>query len=157
MNWFGNLRISRKLLVAFSGLSFLVALLGGLALKEIKSIDAASNDLSDSWMPSIDVVREIQYELSAQRTAMYQTITSSEAKDIENYAARGDMYAKRLVANLAKYKDLISSPEERQSFEALAAGYADFSNIIKEIIDLARKNQDAKALELGTGPARDIP
>ncbi len=156
MNWFGNLRISRKLLVAFSGLSFLVALLGGLALKEIKSIDAASNDLSDNWMPGINVVRAIQYELQAQRTVLYQTIMASEPQEIERFVNRIGEFEKRVDASLKQYASLISSPEERQTYEALDSSYKAFSTVRGSILELARKNEDAKALEATTGPARDI-
>jgi methyl-accepting chemotaxis protein len=156
MKKFDDLRTSRKLFLVFSGLCLLVALLGGLALKEIKAIDTASDDLSDNWLPSINLVRKVQFETTAQRTVIYQAIMATEAKDVQRFVDRFGELHTGISADLDRYKGLISSAEERQGFDELAADYGAFVKISEEIFALARTNQDDKALEMSVGPAREV-
>ncbi|SBV93495.1 Methyl-accepting chemotaxis sensory transducer [uncultured Alphaproteobacteria bacterium] len=156
MVWFENLRLSRKLLVAFAAVVTLVAVLGGMSLLELRRLGAAADDLARNWMPSVNAARKLQYEMQAQRTVLYQLITSTEADDIARFSDRIDMYERRIGASLDAVKALAASAEEAAVVEALTARRGEFARLQERIVALAKANRDAEALEITSGPARDL-
>jgi hypothetical protein len=79
MNWFQNLRVSRKLLGIFGMMLALVLALGGIALREVGALGSAADDLSGNWLPSVDAARKIQVSLILQRATIYQTVAFDDA------------------------------------------------------------------------------
>jgi methyl-accepting chemotaxis protein len=156
MGWFANLRLSRKLLSVFSVIILLVVSLGGISLLEISKLGQATDDLAKNWMPSVNAARKAQYEMQAQRTVLYQLITSDSAEDIAKFAERIEMYDKRIAASLAESKQLSSSPAEAQLVADVVAMRGDFDKLMVQILALAKANKDAEALVITSGPAREL-
>ena len=156
MSWFENLRLSRKLLSAFSVIVLLVASLGGISLWEIGKLGNATNDLAKNWMPSVNAARKMQYEMQAQRTVLYQLITSETQADIAKFLERIEMYDTRIAASLANSAKLASSADERQLVGEITKMRGEFDTLMVQILALAKANKDAEALVITSGPARDL-
>jgi methyl-accepting chemotaxis protein len=155
MNWFLNIKVSKKLFGIFGMILILVASLGSVSLLEIHQIDQASDELSDNWMPSLGLARVMQYEVQAQRTTLYQMLLAKNDVEKSQFAARGEDQEKRILKDLDEYKRLIVSPEEKRLYDSLPASFAAFSANRREIADLVRRNESEKALELTVGVARE--
>ena len=80
-SYYENLRLSRKLMAVFAAIVVLVGTLGGLSVLEVRQLGKATDDLAGNWMPSVNSARKMQYEMQAQRTVLYQLISSSSVTE----------------------------------------------------------------------------
>jgi methyl-accepting chemotaxis protein len=124
----------------------LVLALGGIALREVGALGSAADDLSGNWLPSVDAARKIQVSLILQRATIYQTVAFDDAENLKRLSDLYATYSKQVGERMAKYKVLISSEEERQTYERLASEYAEYSKAAARIIEFALRNEDDKAL-----------
>jgi methyl-accepting chemotaxis protein len=155
MKRFDNLRTSRKLVLVFSGLCLLVALLGGLALWEIMSLGEATDDLSDNWMPSVNLARKMQYAHQSRRTVLFQTLMAEDQKQVEFYRGRDAIYVKMIDEIIEKYKRLISSADEQKDYDEIVKKYKEYNVVSNKVIDLKASSSLSEALALSNGEGRD--
>ncbi len=156
MAWFENLRLSRKLLAVFAAVVMLGAALGGVSLYELSRLGAAADDLAGNWMPSVNAGRKLQYEMQAQRTVLYQLISSEKPEDLKLFSDRIEMYEGRIAASLQAVGKLAANAEEKAVVQGLVERRAAFARLQDQIVALAKENRDAEALTITSGPARDL-
>ncbi|MCC7051903.1 MAG: methyl-accepting chemotaxis protein [Gemmatimonadaceae bacterium] len=80
MQWFSNLKLRARLLVAFGGVLTLTTLLGGFAVYEMATMNGATERITTYWMPSVDAARDIRTAALEFRIAQFRFLAdSSEA------------------------------------------------------------------------------
>ncbi|MCJ2068492.1 MCP four helix bundle domain-containing protein [Methylobacterium sp. J-030] len=140
--------IRNKLILAFSVLSLLIAGVGFLGLNSSQRMREQALDVETNWLPSIRVLGEID-TLTARMSALMlrhtQAIDPTLLAAIEKDSVR---FGKKLGEKRALYESLISSPEERATYEIFAREYRGFEVIRDAVLNLSRNGQKAEAFAL---------
>ena len=126
MNWFYNLKIAKKLILAFVAVLILSAVLGAVSIVELVKVNAASTDISTNWLPSVRTLLELKVSTSRIRGAEFQRLLPSGGTD----AAAKEKQIAGQVAEFTRlqklYETQISEPEEREiypKFKKSAEGF----------------------------------
>ena len=69
MKWFMNMKLASKLILAFVVVLSLTTFLGIFAIQKLAAVRATTADMSENWLPSIQVLSQMQYDLSRVRRA----------------------------------------------------------------------------------------
>ncbi|MDR3435311.1 methyl-accepting chemotaxis protein [Telmatospirillum sp.] len=144
MGWFINLSVGRKLLATFSVILILVAVLGGVALSGLHDLEAEARDLSGSWLPRTDKVRDLQYQITWFRTNQLALLIA-EGSDRDSTFQIMAGVEKTIDDTRKAYEPLISSPAEAEVYKRFSDHYAAFRTSSLKAIDFARSNRTGEA------------
>jgi methyl-accepting chemotaxis protein len=156
MQAFNNLRIGKKLIITFSAFLALMVGLGVTSLLELRSIGQTTEDLSENWLPSINAIRSLQYQQSAQRTASYMHVLATDESDMREFEERISDYGEAIKQTRATYEKLISSPEERALYQRYADLAKDYDAEMAAVLQLSRENANTAARDQMNGTARTM-
>ena len=154
MKGFDHLPMGRKLVLVFSVICALVGGLGGAAWWGLARLGDEAHTVLDHWLPAVATARSMQYELQGQRTTVYQTIATDDAKEIAAYVARNDAYRAAFAKSLKTYRSLADDADEKKLVADVVAAYADYSEFAGKILEHAKNYEDFEAIALANGPAR---
>ena len=73
MKWFGNLNIASKLTAAFLSIVAMTCGLGLFAMSEMGEVRKHSNELATRWLPSVEVLGDIEADIARFRIARRRT------------------------------------------------------------------------------------
>lgn len=118
MNWFYNISIKMKLLMAFSFMLLIVAGLSVFAAARMQAINHASTEIVTNWLPSaqhLDGIRDRLLDYRYAELQYKQAGSEVERQDLELQMAqiRGE-----LLKEQQRYEALISSDEEKGLYQA---------------------------------------
>jgi methyl-accepting chemotaxis protein len=145
MKWFYDLKIAKKLILAFIVVLALTTVLGVLSIIQITKVNKASSDISTNWLPAIRALGDLKVTLSRLRTAEYSHIVFADEKDTAKLASgQADEFRKQM----AVYEKLVSEPREKQIYPVLKQNTDTFLALHDQIFALAAANkvEEARAL-----------
>ncbi len=151
MKWFYDLKIAQKLIFSFTVILLLVGALGVFAIVQLNSVNQASSDIAQNWLPSIRTINDIKLDLSRTRSLELQYVvseTSDTAQKAENSAKN---YLKDLTEKLKLYETLISEEEEKATYPEISKLIQVFVATHPKILALAAQGKKREAIELQEG------
>ncbi len=151
MNWFRNLKLAHKLLLAFVSLLALTALLGIFSILQLGMVNQASTDMATNWLPSIRAAGEIEYGLSRMRSGVLQHIISHDAATKQKYDALMGQIRDKLQKDERTYRALISSEQEKQAYEAFDKQQVAYDALMQKALELSRSDQADAAMDIMRG------
>ncbi|MFN8651619.1 MAG: methyl-accepting chemotaxis protein [Gemmatimonadales bacterium] len=152
MRWFNDLKIGTRLLVGFGAVLLGAALMGGFALWELRRVNGAADELAGNWMPSITAVSSINGHIADLRLFTYDLVdASTEAERHEADSSHADALA-LLAKDIPEYQKLISSPQERATFEHYQKLWAEYAQGDARVMELAKSGRVNEARSLLAGP-----
>ena len=124
MQWFSNLKLAPKLMLAF-GLVLLIMVVQGIgAYSGLRSMNQVTGDLVEDVLPSVTLVGETRALLGEYRTASYRgLVRASEAVKLQARERAATIDA-QLAKNFETYGRFVSTPEERRMLDELVAAWA---------------------------------
>ncbi|MGE5411128.1 MAG: methyl-accepting chemotaxis protein [Clostridiales bacterium] len=156
MKWFYNLKIRSKLLLSFSITILLTLTLGLFSINKLADVNSTSTDMETNWMPSLKYVSDMNTNTSDFRVAELQHILSLSDQEMSKYEKEIEKQNANLEANEKSYLPLISSVEEKTSFEEFKKDWNDYLEMDKKIIALSRQNKNEEAKALIRGKSQEL-
>jgi methyl-accepting chemotaxis protein len=147
MHAFSRLSISAKLFAIVSFLFLVIAIIGGFAFLQMRTINAAAHDIQAQWLPSVRWVGEMRVQSARFRAVQrdHLIVADAERADVDkNLAARKADFEKAAKA----YQPLISSPAERELADQLDKQWQSFAGASAEVQSLANKGEVAAAKDI---------
>ena len=142
-----RLSISAKLFAIVSFLFVVIATIGGFAFLQMRSINAAAQDIQTQWLPSVRWIGEMRVQSARFRAVLrdHLIVTDAERADVDkNLAARKADFEKAAKA----YQPLISSPAERELADQLDKQWHDFISASADVQSFANKGDIAAAKDI---------
>ncbi|MCU7493434.1 MAG: methyl-accepting chemotaxis protein [Ignavibacteria bacterium] len=151
MKWFNNLKIQSKLIVSFSIIIILLVTLGLSSLSQLGGINNKANEIINNWMPSCVTLAKLNTKIADLRRQELQHILSQTPQEMDLYESRINSAFDSVKKLRAAYEPLISSDEERNSYNEFADEWSKYTEINKSLVALSRQNrtEEAKALQRG--------
>ncbi len=155
MRWFADLRLARKLALAFAVILTLTTALGLYSLKSVSRVNAASVDVGAHWLPSVRHSLAMGKAVAEYRNAEALLVLSPSAADRDGYGAEMDSHrdevtqaAKRLSAQLATHDD-------SAAFASFTAAWRDYQQTSLAVVAAGRKGDSKSALALLGGTSQE--
>ena len=142
-----RLSISAKLFAIVSFLFVVIATIGGFAFLQMRSINAAAQDIQTQWLPSVRWIGEMRVQSARFRAVLrdHLIVTDAERADVDkNLAARKADFEKAAKA----YQPLISSPAERELADQLDKQWQSFISASADVQSFANKGDIAAAKDI---------
>src|SRR5262245_17525007 len=98
-----------------------IAVVGGLGLWKLHQINDNVLNIGGNWLPSISVTRKLLGEFIDIRRMEGAHSLSSDAADMKDVEAEIAAATATVKKDMDAYAQLVSSPEERENFDKLAA------------------------------------
>jgi methyl-accepting chemotaxis protein len=150
---FRNMKLATKLLGAFTLVLVLMACMGAYSVHSLATVNASTRELATSWLPSVREALSLKADVNRLRVLDYRGIAVTAAAD----SADNDKQAEQKMADIHKrieaYASLVSSPEERQLYDALKVSLDGYLSARAPIAALSRANKKAEATALMSGDA----
>ena len=150
----GNLKISTRLTGAFGLLVLLLVGLAVAAYSQLSSIYDDTLDLADKWLPSVQVVNQMQTQATGDRVAVATHILNTDEAAMGGIEQEITQGRDKLAKQRQTYEKLISSPEEKRLYEEFSAAWKKYAETNDKVLAHSRKNENDQARALLQGESR---
>ena len=116
-----NLKISTRLSGAFALLVLMLVGLAVAAMAQLSSMRAATVEITDIWLPSVEVVDAIDAQTAELRLVALNHIMSTDDAAMAKIDQQLIAEREKMVQLRKKYEALISSPEEKKLYDEFAS------------------------------------
>ncbi|MBL8247826.1 MAG: MCP four helix bundle domain-containing protein [Candidatus Competibacter sp.] len=151
MSGFKNLKMSTKLFSGFAAILILSIGLGAMAINRLMIVNAQSEEMAENWLPSVTYTSDMNTNTSDFRIKEYAHILSQTDQDMSNLEKEMDEVLGNLKKNQSNYEPLVSSAEERQTYEDFKKLWADYMQEHTKLMALSRQNKTEEARTLIQG------
>jgi len=156
MNWFRNLKIAKKLYVAFGMLLALTASIGVFSQLRLAAVNEVSVDIRDNWLPSVRVTGDIDTVTAELRIQEFKHVLATSPEEISAVEAKHAAALKTFDALIAVYEPLITSVEERALYDSFGKKWTQYSALQKRVFERSRQGSNAEARSLLGGESLDL-
>lgn len=150
--------IRSKLIFAFALLTAFVVGLGSLGIIGAQRLRENSLQTETNWLPSIRALGVIDTYTARSSALLLRHTQATDPALVAAIEKDMDKFAKILAESQANYARMISSPEEKSTYDAFVAAIGQFQIVRDSILQLSRSGQKAEAFALyeskGIGPRR---
>ena len=128
-----------------SALLMMIIITGAVGLYLVNNTNNNVKNISNNWLPSIQLTEEINTATSDLRIAESTHIMSTTAEDMQR--AEGDINARKadIKALMDKYEPLISSDKERELYNSFKKDYSNYLKTEQQVLVLSRQNLNEQA------------
>ncbi|MCE4553787.1 methyl-accepting chemotaxis protein [Roseateles cellulosilyticus] len=145
---FKSLNITTRLIATLSLLAAVILGLVGLALWQMGTMRASTQEITVNWLPSVELINTMNTATSDFRVAELSHVLSPAEAD----KARFEKQLSTVAADFDKTRDayvaLISSDRERQLYERFAAEWKRYLDIHRQVLAASRGNDAERARTL---------
>ena len=132
-------------------------LLVGLAVaaySQLSSINEDTLDLADNWLPSVQVVNQMQTQATGNRVSVATHILNTDEAAMGGIEQEITQGRDKLAKQRQTYEKLISSPEEKRLYEEFSAAWKKYAETNDKVLAHSRKNENDQARALLQGESR---
>lgn len=146
-----QLPIAYRAAIGFAIITLILVGLGGFAHHRMGTINEASTEISEIWLPSVQASGQMGLLMATFRLSEMNHVLAQDDDTMKAQERRMD----RLLAELAKlekaYQPLLQSSEEKQLFEEVLGASRDYMNSHETLLQLSRRNDTDRAYALLRG------
>ncbi|WP_426193184.1 methyl-accepting chemotaxis protein [Massilia sp. DWR3-1-1] len=156
MQWFLNLKISRKLILNSSLILAMTAALGLFAIVQLRAVNASTEDVVNNSMPSAILSSAINTDTSNFRILELQHVSSFDAAAIPVIDKKIATLGAAIDARRTAYIKLIASPEEKKLFDTFSASWNAYLVESKKLLELSSSSKSTEAMVLLNGASQTL-
>ncbi len=155
INYIRNLKIRLKLYILIGVALIGMLIIGGMSFSLMSRINDMTNDISTSWLPSIDTARELTNTLSNIRLNELGYLTAI-SDDVEESSLQYLQKEKETMDTLlATYKELIDE-EERDFYDNAMNLWTQYNKADEEMMALAGQGHTEEARSILEGECVEL-
>lgn len=140
-----SLSIKARLYFITALVTFILLILGGLAIYSLKDVNDRSSEITDIWIPRIEMSKDINTMASDYRSLQYNYIVATSPQDRDNAARSLDELNKQLAEKFTAY-EAIARPEIKKTIQDVFAewnAYVADSRRIVRILSTTGNTEEA--------------
>src|SRR5476649_595976 len=116
MQWFYDLKIARKLMLAFSLMLVLISGMGVLAVNRLGVVNDVSNDIATDWLPAIRSLAMIKLDLARVRSFEMQRILALSDQDGAVAEVKASHQIEELLVAQNRYALQVTGAEQQRIY-----------------------------------------
>ena len=148
MEFFKNLKIGMKLMVAVLSVVAMTTILGIFSVVQLSKVNDVSTDISGHWLPSVQLLGRASMAINFVRRAALAHLLVSDREAMNRYERMMEQANAQLAEAESKYEKLIASDEERQAFTKMKAAYTAYADVHHQVVTLSQTLKKAEATAL---------
>jgi methyl-accepting chemotaxis protein len=156
MNALSNLRIGARLGAAFSAVLALVLAFGLFTMSQLAGINQVSTEIETNWLPSVTLTSSINTQTSDFRILELQHVLSQDAASMDRLEKQMSALGTEIETNRNAYAKLISSPEEKATYEQFSTEWGRYLAEHQKLLALSRENRTEEAYALLNGESQKL-
>ncbi len=155
INYIRNLRIRLKLYILIGVALIGMLIIGGMSFFQMGRLNDMTNDISKSWLPSIDTARDMSNTLSNIRLNElgYLTALSDEVEESSLQFLQKEK--EEMNELLATYEELIDE-EERSFYDTSMNLWLQYNEADEDMIALAKEGREEEARTILEGKCVEL-
>ncbi len=148
MQFFRNLKIGMKLVVAIGTVVLMTIGLGAFAVVELSKVNEVTTEITTRWLPSVESLGKLTAGINLVRRLSLAHGTTREKEAMAIYEKQNEEALAKLRSDSAEFQKLISSEEQRRVFERFNAAWARYLELHQRVLALSRDMKKDEALTL---------
>jgi methyl-accepting chemotaxis protein len=151
-----NLKISTRLMGVFGFITALLVAIVSTALLQMGVMRADTSEITDNWLPSVEVVNKINTGTSDFRIQEYDHVLNTDDGAMQGIEKAMSDALSQIDKDQLAYAKLISSPDERKLYEEFATEWKKYLQLHEQVAALSRKNANDEAKKILEGESRAL-
>ena len=146
-----DMKISTRLILGFSMLGLLIAVMGGLSLLKVNVMSEMFTQVISQRIPKIVAINDIKGDVHLIAGAMSNMALMSEAAEVKKEAGRIEAARTRIDARLTKLTEQFTAAEGKAELAKVSDARGKYRGIQNKFMELAAagKSAESEALLLG--------
>ncbi|MFC1457790.1 methyl-accepting chemotaxis protein [Microvirga arabica] len=153
---FRNLSIRTKLIGAFSFLVLLTLALGLVSINGVKTLSASTNEIQESWLPSVRWSGALNTLTSDYRGSLLRHNLAADDATMRGIEVEMDKQKEQLEEARSTYRKLITSTQEQALYDEFSRNWDSYMKEAAVVLDLSRKSESDKARDHFNSKARPL-
>lgn len=149
------MKLSSKLIATATILTLLSIVIGSISIYEMSKIHTSTQALSKNWLPTIQLVGELNGLVNEYRRNELVHILAADSKLKSEYEQKIIAIGKLIQSKIKEYEPLITEPEERSNFPKFLEAWNSYLDIHRKVEVLSEENKTEEATKLILGEARN--
>ena len=143
-----NLNVSLRASISFAIITLLVILLGVFAQVQMSTLRDNEQDIEANWLPSIQLVDDIQINLLEIRLESLRLLTARDPAQRSNDLQRIQATRARVEQGLARYEqEMISDSTDHKNFETATASIKSYLEALETQLSLEGQGRQEEATQ----------
>ncbi len=143
-----KLSIRAKVTIVVTFLLIALTAMGGMAVKQMFTINSSTAAIVDGWLPRMRVLGEMRMAAMSYRAIVRShLLANSDAIMQREEVAMGEAL-KDYEAAVKRYEPIVATPDERANLDEAVTLFAQYLEAIKKVLEYSRESIDSEALVL---------
>ena len=151
-----NYSIRNKIIAVVGFMTLAMLGLGGFAVMEMRTINAAAHEIQASWLPSIRWLGEMRAQAARHRANLRDHLLTSDPKKKQENDKLLEARMNDFNRAAKLYQPLISTDEERAVALELQAAWKAYMASVDEVLVYSRKGDNDMAIATNSATAVDL-
>ncbi len=152
----GNLSIRSKVIAVFAVVLALTVGLGAFAVQRLQSVESASAEIRDNWMPGMAAASRLEAAWKDYRLALARHVVSTNFMDLLGIEKEMTTMRARVQTLRADYEPLITAGEERALVATFDSDFKAYVATEEPILAVSRKLDKLTAADLFNDKSREM-
>jgi methyl-accepting chemotaxis protein len=148
MQYFRNLRIGMKLVMAISAVVAMTAVLGVFSVVQLSKVNDVTVDITTKWLPSVELLGRMTEQINLIRRVALTHSMTKDKNNMAGYEKMGEGAFGELRATSEKYQKGITSDDERRLYERFHASWVTYTDYHSRVLALSREGKKDEAMAL---------
>lgn len=148
MEWFSNLKISKKLIISFMLVALICGAMGSYALYSLRMVDKSDTELYKNMTVPISELGQISTEFQKLRGATRDLVITQSSEEMEVIIKNIDERRANINELTDSYEKTIISDDMKLLFDSFIEARNDYKPKLDKAIELAKANKDAEAIAM---------
>ena len=148
MNWFRNLKISKKLILSFVLVALITGIMGVYAIVQLKSLANSDTELYEHMTVPISQMAEISTLFETINSDARDLIIAQSAEDISTHVQLITEEKEKISKLSDQFSETMLSNDMKQQFELFKSLRSDYASKLDKVIALAKENKDQEAFTI---------
>lgn len=148
MKWFNNLKIAKKLILAFTVISLFIGVVGYIGISNMKKINSSAESMYKTNMAGIEKIGIIKQNLFQIRSDILLFLYDTDRSKLQSVEADIQKLTERNNALITEYKKTITTLEDTVMFEKFEKQLKDYRTVREELIKYVYDNKYEEAFKV---------
>lgn len=145
MNWFYNMKISRKLIIAFLVVAMIAAVIGAVGIINMRNIDKNYTDLYENYGVATGDIGNAAADFQEIRATVRDLILSKDANEVETSIKNMEEKQMTIEQDLNAFETSIQTDQTRDIYNALINALDQYNGTLDKVVSLVRANKKEEA------------